>query len=101
MFVVINFRFGLIKVSNALQKSRMALVRIGASIVSKILWNGNSSSVIGDNNKVFEMGKIYKKKLRSCSLCKPHKMKWADKKKPQERQGQTLFEKAVRERNFE
>ena len=47
------------------------------------------------------MGKIYKKKLRSCKLCKPHKMHLADKKKPQERQEQTIFEKAIREKNFD
>jgi hypothetical protein len=43
------------------------------------------------------MGKIYKKKLRSCPMCKPHKMRWADKKKPQERQEQTLAEKELKE----
>jgi hypothetical protein len=31
------------------------------------------------------MGSVYKKKRRSCAMCKPHKMKWAPKAKPQER----------------
>ena len=43
------------------------------------------------------MGKIYKKKLRSCAMCKPHKMKRADKKTARERQSQTLDEKEIKE----
>jgi len=43
------------------------------------------------------MGKIYKKKARSCPLCKPHKMHWTDKKKPQERQAQTFDEREIKE----
>ncbi len=31
------------------------------------------------------MGEKYKEKKRSCSMCKPWKMGWSDKKKPQER----------------
>ncbi len=31
------------------------------------------------------MGRKYKRKKRSCSMCKPHKMGWSDKKKYKER----------------
>ncbi len=42
------------------------------------------------------MGAIYKRKRRSCKLCKPHKMGFADKKKPKERALVKEFEKEKR-----
>jgi hypothetical protein len=41
------------------------------------------------------MGAVYKKKRRSCPLCKPHKMGLAPKNKPQERQAQRLAKKEI------
>lgn len=43
------------------------------------------------------MGKIYKRKRRSCHTCKPHKMGWADKKKYKDRKTQVLDEKEMKE----
>jgi len=43
------------------------------------------------------MGKIYKRKRRSCALCKPHKTGGADKLKPHQRQELTLAEAEMRE----
>jgi len=42
------------------------------------------------------MGTIYKKKKRSCSMCKPHKMHWADKKTNKERALVLAAEKYIR-----
>lgn len=43
------------------------------------------------------MGKIYKRKNRSCAMCKPHKMHGADKKKPKDRNEQTIAEREMKE----
>jgi hypothetical protein len=44
------------------------------------------------------MGKIYKdKRGSSCKLCKPHKNKWADKKKVKERDLITRTDKEMKE----
>jgi predicted RNA-binding Zn-ribbon protein involved in translation (DUF1610 family) len=43
------------------------------------------------------MGKIYKRKRRSCSLCKPHKTGIVDKMTARARQEATFAEKEIRE----
>ncbi len=44
----------------------------------------------------------YKKKKRSCALCKPHKMKWADKCNCKERDLRNKLEEEIEEncRNY-
>lgn len=49
------------------------------------------------NLSVGPMGKIYKRKRRSCPLCKPHKTGGADKLTPRERQEANLAEEEMRE----
>ena len=43
------------------------------------------------------MGKIYRRKARSCGLCKPNKVGGADKKTARERQAQTIAEREIKE----
>jgi len=43
------------------------------------------------------MGAIYKRKDRSCPMCKPHKMGWEDKKKYKERQTIKELDKEIKE----
>ena len=42
------------------------------------------------------MRKQYKKKLKSCALCKPHKMGWANRWKPKEQFLQKQAEKEIK-----
>ena len=43
------------------------------------------------------MGKIRRRKLRSCKFCKPHKMGLADKKTAKERNEKTIAEREIKE----
>jgi hypothetical protein len=43
------------------------------------------------------MRKRLKKKARSCAMCKPHKMKWANRWKPQEEAELRRSEKQMKE----
>jgi hypothetical protein len=43
------------------------------------------------------MGKVYKRKKRSCPMCKPHKTGGADKQKPKERARTKEAEKEIKE----
>lgn len=42
------------------------------------------------------MGKVYKRKRRSCCLCKPHKMGWEPKVKLRQRELQRVHEEMMR-----
>jgi hypothetical protein len=42
------------------------------------------------------MGKIYKRKRRSCKMCKPHKMGWAPKETKRQMQEREIAEKESR-----
>jgi hypothetical protein len=44
------------------------------------------------------MGSVYKRKRRSCKMCKPHKMGWAPKKKLKEIQLIKEFKKELKEK---
>lgn len=43
------------------------------------------------------MGKVYKRKKRSCPMCKPHKTGGADKQKPKVRNKTNEDEKEIEE----
>ena len=43
------------------------------------------------------MRKMYKKKKRSCAMCKPHKMKWDCRWKLKDKDKLTRFEKEIKE----
>lgn len=43
------------------------------------------------------MGKVYKRKRRSCAMCKPHKVGWEPKRKDKERELCREHEQEMRE----